>query len=84
MWGGRSKAALDRRRWEASAGSGPWSLIGLCLLWQELDEMKRSGSRCLQDIEVDDTNVLLWKGLLVPVSMGGGLNKGRIALGGLG
>ncbi|XP_019402703.1 PREDICTED: ubiquitin/ISG15-conjugating enzyme E2 L6, partial [Crocodylus porosus] len=35
---------------------------------QELDEMKRSGSRCLQDIEVDDTNVLLWKGLLVPDS----------------
>ncbi|KYO40722.1 ubiquitin/ISG15-conjugating enzyme E2 L6 [Alligator mississippiensis] len=35
---------------------------------KELDEMKRSGSRCLQDIEVDDTNVLLWKGLLVPDS----------------
>uniref|UniRef100_A0A8D0HH19 E2 ubiquitin-conjugating enzyme n=1 Tax=Sphenodon punctatus TaxID=8508 RepID=A0A8D0HH19_SPHPU len=33
---------------------------------KELDEMKKSGSRCLQNIEVDDTNVLLWKGLLVP------------------
>uniref|UniRef100_A0A8C4Y0Y2 E2 ubiquitin-conjugating enzyme n=1 Tax=Gopherus evgoodei TaxID=1825980 RepID=A0A8C4Y0Y2_9SAUR len=33
---------------------------------KELDDLKRSGSRCLKDIEVDDTNVLLWKGLLVP------------------
>ncbi|XP_039393487.1 ubiquitin/ISG15-conjugating enzyme E2 L6 isoform X1 [Mauremys reevesii] len=34
---------------------------------KELDDLKRSGSRCLKDIEVDDTNVLLWKGLLVPL-----------------
>ncbi|XP_053144919.1 ubiquitin/ISG15-conjugating enzyme E2 L6 [Hemicordylus capensis] len=33
---------------------------------KELDEIKRSGFRCFQNIEVDETNVLLWKGLLVP------------------
>ncbi|XP_061465634.1 ubiquitin/ISG15-conjugating enzyme E2 L6 isoform X6 [Rhineura floridana] len=33
---------------------------------QELDAIKRSGFRCLRDIEVDVNNVFLWKGLLVP------------------
>ncbi|XP_061465630.1 ubiquitin/ISG15-conjugating enzyme E2 L6 isoform X2 [Rhineura floridana] len=33
---------------------------------KELDAIKRSGFRCLRDIEVDVNNVFLWKGLLVP------------------
>ncbi|XP_062973008.1 ubiquitin/ISG15-conjugating enzyme E2 L6 isoform X2 [Elgaria multicarinata webbii] len=32
----------------------------------ELDEIKRSGFRCFQNIEVAVNNVFLWKGLLVP------------------
>ncbi|XP_066491143.1 ubiquitin/ISG15-conjugating enzyme E2 L6 [Tiliqua scincoides] len=33
---------------------------------RELDEIRRSEFRCFRNIEVDKTNVLLWKGLLVP------------------
>ncbi|XP_077177085.1 ubiquitin/ISG15-conjugating enzyme E2 L6 [Paroedura picta] len=33
---------------------------------KELDDIRKSGFRCLSDIEVDETNVLLWKLLLVP------------------
>ncbi|XP_042296626.1 ubiquitin/ISG15-conjugating enzyme E2 L6 isoform X2 [Sceloporus undulatus] len=35
-------------------------------LAKELDEIKRKGGRCFQDIEADKTNIMLWKGLLVP------------------
>ncbi|XP_003215012.1 ubiquitin/ISG15-conjugating enzyme E2 L6 [Anolis carolinensis] len=33
---------------------------------KELDEIRRLRFRCFRNIEVDPTNVLLWKGLLVP------------------
>lgn len=32
----------------------------------ELDEIRKSGSRCFQSVQANDTNVLLWQGLLVP------------------
>ncbi|XP_054826471.1 ubiquitin/ISG15-conjugating enzyme E2 L6 isoform X2 [Eublepharis macularius] len=33
---------------------------------KELDEIKKARFHCFQNIEADETNVLLWKGLLVP------------------
>ncbi|KAF7236000.1 Ubiquitin-conjugating enzyme E2 L5 [Varanus komodoensis] len=33
---------------------------------KELDAIKKSRLRCVQDIEADPNNILLWKGLLVP------------------
>ncbi|KAM3855964.1 ubiquitin-conjugating enzyme E2 L3-like [Vipera latastei] len=33
---------------------------------KELDAIKKSGLRCFRDIQVDVTNILLWKGLLMP------------------
>ncbi|XP_063145166.1 ubiquitin/ISG15-conjugating enzyme E2 L6 [Candoia aspera] len=33
---------------------------------KELDAIKKSGLGCLRNIEADVTNILLWKGLLLP------------------
>uniref|UniRef100_A0A2D4FIT8 E2 ubiquitin-conjugating enzyme n=2 Tax=Micrurus TaxID=8634 RepID=A0A2D4FIT8_MICCO len=33
---------------------------------KELDAIKKLGLQCFQDIQADVTNILLWKGLLVP------------------
>ncbi|XP_015676033.1 ubiquitin-conjugating enzyme E2 L5 isoform X2 [Protobothrops mucrosquamatus] len=33
---------------------------------KELDAIKKSGLQCFRDIQADVTNILLWKGLLLP------------------
>lgn len=35
---------------------------------QELNDLKSSGLRSFKDIQVDEANLLLWTGLIVPVS----------------
>jgi len=35
---------------------------------QELDGIKKNKLECFKNVEVDETNVLEWKGLIVPVS----------------
>lgn len=35
---------------------------------QELEDIRKSGMRNFRDIQVDDTNILSWQGLIVPVS----------------
>lgn len=38
---------------------------------QELSDLKTSGLRAFRDIQVDETNILLWTGLIIPVSVVG-------------
>ena len=35
---------------------------------QELDEIRKSGIRVFREILVDESNILNWQGLIVPVS----------------
>lgn len=44
------------------------SILHSFLSFQELDIVKKLGLRCFRDIQADETNILLWKGLLMPVS----------------
>lgn len=37
-------------------------------LAKELDEIKKSSMRCFRNIQVEDTNLLVWRGLIVPDS----------------
>jgi len=36
---------------------------------QELQDIRGSNLKVFRDIAVDDSNILLWHGLIVPVSM---------------
>lgn len=36
---------------------------------QELDEIRKSGMKNFRNIQVDESNILTWQGLIVPVSM---------------
>ena len=36
---------------------------------QELDDIRKSGLKIFRNIRVDDSNILLWQGLIVPVSL---------------
>lgn len=38
------------------------------VFFQELADIKASGLRSFRDIEVDDRNILIWSGLICPVS----------------
>lgn len=51
----------------------PWSsnyilqlLISICI--QELEDIKMSGLKSFRDIQIDEANILIWSGLIVPVS----------------
>ena len=44
------------------------TLFCLLLLFQELEEIRKSGIRVFRDINVDESNILSWTGLIVPVS----------------
>lgn len=35
---------------------------------QELADIKASGLKSFRDIDVDDRNILIWSGLIVPVN----------------
>jgi ubiquitin-conjugating enzyme E2 L3 len=37
-------------------------------VFQELEDIRKSGMRNFRDIQVDDANILSWQGLIVPVS----------------
>ena len=39
----------------------------MCLSLQELDDIRKSGIKVFKNIEVDESNILVWKGLIVPV-----------------
>jgi len=41
--------------------------------FQELQDIRSSGIKVFRDIQVDESNILLWTGLIVPVSMLHGL-----------
>lgn len=36
---------------------------------QELDEIRKSGMKNFRNIQVDESNILTWQGLIVPVSL---------------
>ena len=36
---------------------------------QELEDLRKSKTTVFQNIEVDESNILAWKGLIVPVSV---------------
>lgn len=36
-------------------------------IFQELGDMKNSGLKSFRDIQVDESNILTWQGLIVPV-----------------
>ena len=36
---------------------------------QELDEIRKSGIKVFREIAVDESNILSWQGLIVPVSL---------------
>lgn len=36
--------------------------------WQELEEIRKSGMKNFRNIQVDESNILTWQGLIVPVS----------------
>ena len=35
---------------------------------QELDDIRKSGIKVFKNVEVDESNILSWRGLIVPVS----------------
>lgn len=37
---------------------------------QELEDIKMSGLKSFRDIQIDEANILIWTGLIVPVSAG--------------
>lgn len=39
----------------------------MCFLMQELEDIRKSGLKVFKDILVDESNILVWKGLIVPV-----------------
>ena len=41
----------------------------LCFLLQELGDIRGSAIKVFRDITVDDSNILTWTGLIVPVSI---------------
>ena len=44
------------------------SLSSLSLPLQELDDIRKSGQKVFRNIAVDESNILKWQGLIVPVS----------------
>lgn len=40
----------------------------VCLFSQELDEIRKSGMKNFRNIQVEESNLLSWQGLIVPVS----------------
>jgi len=49
-----------------------WPLGGLLIrffCFQELEEIRKNGLKSFRSIQVDESNLLNWQGLLVPVSM---------------
>lgn len=43
-------------------------LLSLSLPLQELDDIRKSGQKVFRNIAVDESNILKWQGLIVPVS----------------
>lgn len=43
-------------------------MMFLSLLFQELEEIRKSGMKNFRNIQVDESNILTWQGLIVPVS----------------
>lgn len=37
--------------------------------FQELDDIRKSGMKHFRNIQVDESNILTWQGLIVPVSI---------------
>ena len=49
-----------------------YKYIYICIILmfeKELEEIKSQKRSCLQNIQVDDSNILQWTGLIVPVSI---------------
>lgn len=40
----------------------------VCSFFQELDEIRKSGMKNFRNIQVEESNLLAWQGLIVPVS----------------
>lgn len=40
----------------------------MLLSFQELEEIRKSGMKNFRNIQVDESNILTWQGLIVPVS----------------
>lgn len=45
------------------------NIIILQTFFQELNDIRQSGLKSFRDIQVDESNILTWQGLIVPVSM---------------
>lgn len=43
-------------------------IFTVCLFPQELEEIRRSGMKNFRNIQVEESNLLSWQGLIVPVS----------------
>lgn len=43
--------------------------MSIILKFQELADIKAAGLKSFRDIEVDDRNILIWSGLVCPVSI---------------
>lgn len=49
----------------------PWGFAITHVMYtrlQELDEIRKSGMKNFRNIQVDESNILTWQGLIVPVS----------------
>ena len=42
--------------------------LPIFLLFQELEEIRKSPQKVFRNILVDESNILVWQGLIVPVS----------------
>ena len=43
-------------------------IYNVCFFFQELEEIRRSGMKNFRNIQVEESNLLSWQGLIVPVS----------------
>lgn len=44
-----------------------YTMIPIFVRQQELEEIKTSGLKSFRDILIDEANILIWTGLIVPV-----------------
>ncbi len=43
--------------------------VQMLFLWQELTDLRKAKMKCFQEVKVDESNILVWEGLIVPVSI---------------
>lgn len=44
-------------------------VLFFCFLFQELEEIRKNGLKCFRNVQVDESDMKQWQGLILPVSI---------------